>query len=151
MPITGFCGFVLTSATGAKSRLTPVAASSVPSEVATRSVKPDVVDDAEGGVPRVRAAGGRLEPRHVAAFLVDRDDHICSFGAQIVGQRAELLRALDVPGVEDDAPQPLRQAPPYPVGRGRPDEAREDAARGELLEVAHPLTAPAVRPKAILR
>ncbi len=38
IPITGFCGFVLTSATGAKSRLTPTLASSAPSDAATRSV-----------------------------------------------------------------------------------------------------------------
>ena len=112
----------------------------------------DVVHDPERPVPRVRAAGIRLEPGHVAALLVDRDDEVGLLGAKVVGQRAELLPALDVPGVEHDASEPFGESTAKPVGHGRPLEAGEDAARGESLELAHQaLTAPAVRPKAIFR
>ena len=112
----------------------------------------DVVDDAEGAVARVRASGRGLEPRHVAAFLVDRDQHVVALGAQIVGQRAQLLGALDVPRVEDDTAEPVGEAPANPVGHDRALEARKDAARREALELgAHALTAPAVSPNAIFR
>ncbi len=43
---------------------------------ATRSRQLHVVDDAERGVARIRAAGPRLEPRDVAALLVDRDEQV---------------------------------------------------------------------------
>ncbi len=112
----------------------------------------DVVDDPERCVPRIRAAGRRLEPCHVAALLVDRDDEVLALRAQLGGQRAQLLAALDVPRVEDDAAEAVREAPSHPVGHGRALEAGKDAARRESLEVGHQaLTAPAVRPNAILR
>ncbi len=40
MPITGFSGFVFTSATGARFRFTPTSARSAPIDAATRSVRP---------------------------------------------------------------------------------------------------------------
>ena len=136
MPITGFCGFVLTSATGAKSRFTPAAASSAPSDAATRSVSSTSSTTPSAPLPGYELPVRRLEPGDVAALLVDRDQHVAALGAQVVGERAELLAALDVPRVEDDAAEPLGEPPAHPVGSDRPLEAREDAARGESLELA---------------
>src|SRR6185436_1072274 len=65
---------------------------------------------------------------------------------------AQLRAALDVPGIEHDPAETVREAPPHPVGHGRAFEAGKDAARRESLEVGHQaLTAPAVKPNAILR
>ena len=112
----------------------------------------DVVHDAERAVPRVRASGRGLEPRHVATLLVDRDQQVVALGAQVVRQRAQLLGALDVPCVQDDAAEAFSEAPANPVGRHRAFEAGKDAARGQSLELGvHALTAPAVSPNAIFR
>jgi hypothetical protein len=113
----------------------------------------DVVDGTESGVPRVRAPTRGLEPRDVTALLVDRDDEVVPFRAQLARQRRELLSALDVPRVEDDAAEPLVETAAHPVRHRRSREPRKDAARREALEVrrCHALTAPAVRPKAIFR
>src|SRR5262245_19378894 len=112
----------------------------------------DVIDHAESCVPGVRAACRRLEPRDVAALLVDRDHDVGPLGAQIVGQATELLSALDVPRVEHDAAEPVGEVAAYPVGDGKPLESRQDAAQREPLKLMHQaLTAPAVRPKAIFR
>ena len=90
--------------------------------------------------------------RDVAALLVDRDHEVVSLRAQVVRERAQLLAALDVPGIEHDTAESFGDPPPYPVRHGRALEAREHTARGEALELAHhALTAPAVRPKAIFR
>ncbi len=152
MPMTGFCGFVLTSATGAKSRLTPASASSAPSDAATLSLSSTSSTTPSAAFPGYELPRRRLEPCHVAALLVDRDDEVLAFRAQLGGQCTELLAALDVPGIEHDAAEPVREAPSHPVGHGRALEAGKDAARRESLEVGHQaLTAPAVRPNAILR
>ena len=113
----------------------------------------DVVDHAQRAVARIRAAAVRLEPRDVAAFLVDRDDHVLAFCAEVGRQRAQLVATLDVPGVQHDTAEPVREAATHPVGDARALEARKDAGRGEPLELcAHQaLTAPAVSPKAIFR
>ena len=112
----------------------------------------DVVDDAERGVARVRASRPGLEPGDIAALLVDRDDDVRPLGAKIARERSQLFAVLDVPRVQHDAAEAVREPTPNPVGSSRPLEAREDAARGEPLELAHhALTAPAVRPNAILR
>ncbi len=64
----------------------------------------------------------------------------------------QLLATFDVPGVEHDTAEAVREPPSHPVGHDRALEARKNAARGELLEIGHQaLTAPAVRPKAIFR
>ena len=113
----------------------------------------DVVDGAEGGVSRVGAAGGGLEPRHVAALLVDPDEDGIALRPERSGQGGELLAALDVPREEDDPAEPLPQPTKHPVRRARPLEAREDAREREPVELGgcHPLTEPAVSPNAILR
>jgi hypothetical protein len=59
---------------------------------------------------------------------------------------------FDIPGVENDAAEPLGKPSPNPVRRSRSLEPREDARGGKPLEVwTHALTAPAVSPKAIFR
>ena len=72
-PITGLSGLVFTSATGAKSRLTPTCASSAPIAAATERVSSTSSTTPSARWPGVRAAGRRLEPRDVAALLVGRD------------------------------------------------------------------------------
>ena len=152
IPITGFCGFTFTSATGAKSRFTPTAASSAPIERATRSVSSTSSTTPSARVPGIRRALGPLEPRDVAALLVDRDEEPVGVGAQRGGERRE-LRAVDhVRGEERDAAEAAVEQPPDPVGRLGPLEAREQARRREPFEpLAHPRTAPAVSPNAIRR
>ena len=94
----------------------------------------------------------RLEPGHVAALLVDPDQRLGPLGADPRAQRRELRPVGDVAGEEHDAAEPTLELAPQPVGRREPLEAREEAGRGEPLEpAAHPLTAPAVSPKAIFR
>ena len=90
--------------------------------------------------------------RHVAALFVDRDQDVLALGPQLSRQHRELLSAFDVPGVEDDAAEPLVEPAPDPVGRVGPSnlgKMQADASRSEVR--AHPFTAPAVSPKAILR
>ena len=75
VPITGFAG-TFTSATGARFQFTPTAASSAAIDAATLSVRARIIDDAERSAARVGAAGVPLEPRDVAAFLVDRKQDV---------------------------------------------------------------------------
>ena len=112
----------------------------------------DVVDSAERSVPGVRAPVRRLEPRDVAALLVDGHEKVAALGAQQVVQSPELNAVVDVPRIEHDAPESSREPVANPVGRHVAREAREEARRREALELlAHPLTDPAVSPNAILR
>ena len=96
----------------------------------------DVVDDPERPVAGVRAAVPRLEPRHVAALLVDGDDELGPLGAQRVRQRAQLRRVAHVPGVEDDSAEARLQQPANPVRRLLAGESGQQAAEGEALELA---------------
>ncbi len=150
--MTGFCGFVLTSATGAKSRLTPTAASSAPIDAATRSVSSTSSTTPSAPLPGYELPGRRFEPRDVAPLLVDRDDDVGSLRVEVARELRELLAALDVPGVQHHPAEAFGEATAHPVRHGRPLEAREDAGRGEPLElVRHAFTAPAVRPDRIFR
>ena len=87
-----------------------------------------------------------LEPRHVAALLVDHDEE----AAQLGGQRRYLLRARHVVREEHDAAEPALDPLPQPVGNDEPVEAGQQARRGPAVET-QALTAPAVSPKAIFR
>ena len=109
-----------------------------------------VVDDAEREVAGERAAGGRLQPRHVAALLVDREQDVPGL-PQPRGQRRELLRVADVVGEERDPAEPTLEQPEHPVRHVVAGEAREQAGRRQALDAAHDLTAPAVSPNAIRR
>ena len=152
MPMTGFCGFVLTSATGAKSRLTPASASSAPSDAATLSLSSTSSTTPSAAFPGYElpvAASSRVTSPPSSSIATTRSSR--SERSSAVSARS-CSRALDVPGVEHDAAEPVREAPSHPVGHGRALEAGKDAARRESLEVGHQaLTAPAVRPNAILR
>jgi hypothetical protein len=86
----------------------------------------DVVHHAEREVPRIRAAAIVLEPRHVAALLVDHDEQ----AAQLGRQRGHLLRARNVTREEHDAAQAPLDPAPQPVGRRQTRESRqEDSSR----------------------
>ena len=98
----------------------------------------DVVHHAERSVARVRASGACLETRHVAALLVDGDQHVVALRAEVVRERPQLLSALDVPGVEDDAAEPFGEPAAHPVGHDRALEARQDARVREALEWVTP-------------
>ena len=74
-PITGLRGLEFTSATGARSRSTPAAASAVPIEAATRLVRPGSSTAPRAALP---GAGdpGRVQAGDVAALLVGGDEHV---------------------------------------------------------------------------
>ena len=110
-----------------------------------------VVDGAEREVAGVRAAVLRLEPRHVAALLVDRDQQLGPLGAEGRRQLGELLGIADVVGEERDPAEPALEPALDPLGHDVPGEARQQAGRRLPVELAHCLTAPAVRPNAIRR
>jgi len=111
----------------------------------------DVVDHAEREGAGEGAAAGGLEPRHVPALLVDGDEQLRRVGSQGGVQLGYAVGIAHVVGEEGDAAETeLEQATRpgrHPIAR----EADEEAARRQPLELAHCLTAPAVRPKAILR
>src|SRR5690348_4381989 len=110
-----------------------------------------VVDDAERPVSGIGAADPSLEACDVAAFFVGRDEQL-AFASEPPGQRFDLFRRLDVAAEQDDTAEPALDPAQHPVGSGGAFEAREEARRCGALELnAHPLTAPAVTPKAILR
>src|SRR5581483_8110048 len=98
----------------------------------------------------IRAPCRRLEPGHVAPFLVRRDKDVLAFGPERGRQRRHLLAVAHVAREQHDAAEPRRDLAPHPLGRREPLEAGEQAAPGERGE-AHPLTAPAVRLNAIFR
>ena len=110
-----------------------------------------VVDGAEREVAGVRAAVLRLEPRHVSALLVDRDQELGPLGAEGCRQLRELPGIADVVGEERDPAEPALEPARDPLGHDVTGEARQQAGRRLPVELAHCLTAPAVRPNAIRR
>ena len=104
MPITGLSGFVLTSATGAKSRFHPDLRQLRSDRDRHALGELDVVHYAERPVARIRAPVRGLQPGDVTAFLVDSDEKLGALRAQVVGERPQLVAALDVPGVEGATP-----------------------------------------------
>ena len=149
--MTGFRGFVLTSATGARSWVTPDVAQRAGDRAGDGLGQRRVVDLAERQRSRHRAPARRLEPRHVAALLVDRDDRLRR-DADRRRQRPQLLRVADVAREEDDAAEPGVELAQQPRRRHLACEAGQDAGPREPLQRrAHPFTAPAVRPKAMRR
>ena len=97
----------------------------------------DVVDGAEREVAGVRAAVLRLEPRHVAALLVDRDQELRPLGAESRGQRRELLGIADVVGEERDPAEAALEPARDPLGHDVAGKARQQARRRVPLELAH--------------
>ncbi len=152
IPITGFCGFVFTSATGAKSRFTPAAASSAPSEAATRSVRSTSSTTPSAPLPGYElpvAASRRVTSppsSSIAIRMSGRSERRSSVSARSCSWLSTFQAYRTTP------PSPSASRRRQPVGHDRALEAREDAARGQPFELAHQaLTAPAVRPNAILR
>ena len=99
-------------------------------------------------VAGVGAARGRLEPRDVAALLIDGDHELWTLGVERRVQRGQLRSVRNVAPVQDDPAQPGRDATKQPVGRRLPGKTRQQASQRQGLELAHPLTAPAVNPPA---
>ena len=110
-----------------------------------------VVDGPEREVAGVRAAVLRLEPRDVSALLVDRDQQLGPLGSEGCRQLRELRGIADVVGEEGDPAEPALEPARDPLGHDVTGEARLQARGGLPLELAHCLTAPAVRPNAIRR
>ena len=146
-PTIALAGSTSTSATGARSRSIPTAASSPPIAAPTRRVRAGSSTAPSAKFPGNELPLAGLEPRHVAALLVGRDDQLRPLGPQRGRQLGHLLRVRDVLPVEDDAAEPVGQQALQPVGDGLAVEPREEAGR----RVAQPRTAPAVRPKPIFR
>ena len=146
-PITGFAG-AFTSATGARFQFTPTPANSDAIEAAIasstarrRRLRAPRRPDTSCPFP--------LEPRNVAALLVDREQEVAAFRTE----RRRARRALagrDVVGEEHDPSAAARQEAAHPVGHVHAWEAREEQAAASA-ELAHPRTAPRVSPKAIRR
>ena len=151
-PITGLSGFALMSATGARSSVMPAARSSSARARAICSVSAT-----SSIAPSARWAGHRaarlgLEAGDVAALLVDRDDR------RRRDTRSDSVSAWSCSG--SATLRAKRTTPPRPSSSSRRSQSRrrragepgQDAPVRQAFErVAHPLVAPAVRPKAILR
>ncbi len=126
-----------------------------------RSRQGGVVDRAERGVARVRAAGQVRDPGDVAALLVDRDDRLVPRGPTPRGpqrrdQRGKLGRCCRCWG-RTRSPRPVRRRAPRaptagPPGRGTAGSAAHrpaGQARGRRRPArsrGHPFTAPATSP-----
>ncbi len=114
--------------------------------------EPRVVDEAEPRRRGIGAALAPLEPRHVTALLVDREQNVVPFGSERTGERSQLGTRRHVVGEEEDARATALQEAADPVGNFGPGEARQQAGRRQRLQLtAHPRTAPAVSPNAIRR
>ena len=152
-PTIALAGSTSTSATGARSRSIPAAASSPPIAASDAARQGGVVDRAEREVPRERAPARGLEPGDVAALLVGRHQQVRLLRTQRGRQCGHLLRLGDVAGEEDDAAEALLQQSFQPVRNGLAEEAGEETGRRSGAEpaVAHPRTAPAVSPNPIFR
>ena len=111
-----------------------------------------VVDEPQCQVAWIRATRGRLEPRHVPALLVDRDDEVRMLAAEHSSHLGDLLAVTDVIAEKHDSTEAAGEPAPDPIRRLVPGKAREQAPGGPALDLsAHPRTAPAVRPKAMRR
>jgi hypothetical protein len=68
-----------------------------------------------------------VEPRHVAALLVQGDQQPVVLGAKLARQLGKLLAVADVRAEEDDAAETLGDQPPHPVRHVGAVEARQQA------------------------
>ncbi len=111
----------------------------------------DVVDHAEGELTGNRASASRLQPGDVASLLVDRHDRRGRYPKR-GGQPVELVRVLHVAREEHHPTETVVELAEKPVRGSEPREPGQNArVRKPIDRVAHPLTAPAVRPNAICR
>ncbi|CAM5599114.1 hypothetical protein SFUMM280S_07720 [Streptomyces fumanus] len=89
-----------------------------------------VVDRAERVVAGEGGAGAHLQTGDVAALLVDGDQHVVAFGAQLGGERGDLLGGGDVAAEQGDGREALAEPAQQPVGGGGAGEAGlEDGQR----------------------
>ena len=165
--MTGFCAFVFTSATGARSRFTPTARRSAAIAAATCSVS-----STSSTAPRAAFPGYEL-PVRASSRVTSPPSSSIPTRTSSRSERNAAVSSRSWSGLSTFHPK--RTTPPRPrssqranpVGRPRALEPREDAGRREPLErprssgappgsdpgsdAPHPLTEPAVRPNAIFR
>ena len=123
----------------------------------------NVVYRAEGSVARVRAAVRVRHAGDVAALLVDRDHWVVSRRrrAQHRGQRTDLVRSRDVLAEQGNSGQAAAERVEHPARRGQSRERRDEDRLGQAAQhgvrrpdvrvLAHPFTAPAIRPLVMRR
>ena len=150
-PITGLSGFVLTSATGAKSRLTPTCASSDPSRR-----RPTRVRSMSSTTPSARCPGYELPAAASSRVTSPPSSSVAirNAGRSLVAAAPSRRSA----GRASRMFLPNSTTPPSPrstqrsrlSGASCPSNPGRRQRGGELLG-RHPRTAPAVRPNAIRR
>ena len=139
------------SATGARFSVMPAARSSSARARATCSVSAtsSIVPSARGPgseLPRLASSRVTSPPSSSIATTVAADTRSDAVSA------CSCSGSVDVAREQHDAAEPVVELALEPGGCRRPGEARQDAPVRQALErAAHPLVAPAVRPKAILR
>ena len=154
-PTIGLAGSCSTSATGARSRSTPprpgrppIAAADALASASTSSTAPSA------RVAGVRAAVAPLEPRDVAALLVDRHAARARRSARSAPHSSPSCSGSSTLRANSTTPpRPALEPGQHPVAAPRGRRSREEAAppRAGRAASLNPCTAPAVSPNAILR
>ena len=95
-----------------------------------------VVERTERGGTGSRAADPRVEPRHVAALLVERHNDITPGGiAKRPRQRRDSRAVADIRPEQHDAAEAVGQSLSEPRGRYRPGESGQQAAACEPSDI----------------
>ena len=129
-PITGLSGFVFTSATGARFMFTPTAASSPGDRGRDRRGQREVVDDARArSCPGYELPDRGLEPRDVAALLVDRDEEPRRVVRAATPSAPQAARGRGRCGEEQTPPSPPSSHGSTQSGRLVAGEARRAGRR----------------------
>ena len=135
-PITGLRGSRLTSATGARSTVTPALRQPPPDCRVHRFGGCRVVERTERGGTRSRTAHPRVEPGHVTALLVQRHNDITpGCIAKRPRQRRDLRAVADIRAEQHDAAEAVGQSLSEPQGRHRPGETGQQAAECEPSDI----------------
>ena len=108
--MTGLAGLELTSADGAQLRLTPQAREAAAESGATSRVRSTSSTAPRAGLPGKEEPVRDLQPGDVAALLVDRDQDVVAFGAQLRGERGQLVGGGDVAAEQADGGRGPRRA-----------------------------------------
>ena len=111
----------------------------------------DVVDGAESRVAGIRASRRRLEAGDVAAFLVDRDEHVPTLERSAAVSVPSCSRLSTFHAKRTTPPRPRSSHRRTHSGAVGPSKPGKTQAAASLSSEAHPLTEPAVSPNAIFR
>lgn len=128
--MTGLEGLEFTSADGAQLRFTPHAAKPAAEFVGDGLGELHVVDGAERVVAREGRPGAHLQAGDVTALLVDGDQDVVPFGAQLGGQRGQLIGRCDVAAEQADGGEAFTEAAQQPVRSRGPGEAGLEHGQG---------------------